>query len=397
MKFHTLLQGSRRQNTLIAAGIAVIVMVMGAVLVMTHASGFFASVEPENGSITGNAQLVADTSAFGGKAVQFKAGGTTPPPTGGACAVTTTHVPDGPDGMGGCWPGPSNTGPNAAENTMAAYSGSCTVTAANTVIDSKVVNCSPLNITSTASGTIIKNSYIKGGVINEGSASFTIQDSLLDNAVSYPACSDANHDGKADCSAGRYACGDPNNQTTDCGVGYQNFTILRTEIMNTNRAAYCEKSCTIQDSYFHGTNLWPDATDLAHASSVRNEQYLTLKHNALGCDYQGPFPNGELGCSADMSGYPDFAPIMHDTIDSNLFLANNAGAGFCVYGGGTAGKPFSGNANSATYIVFTNNVFQRGANGKCGSYGAVTDFITGRIGNVWNNNKYDNGTTVTAQ
>jgi hypothetical protein len=177
-------------------------------------------------------------------------------------------------------------------------------------------------------------------------------------------------------------------------VGYQNFTILRTEIINSNRAAYCESNCTIQDSYFHGTNLWPDASNLAHASSVRNEQYFTLRHNALGCDYQGPFPNGELGCSADMSGYPDFTPIMHDTIDKNLFLANNIGAGYCVYGGGTAGKPYSNDPTNATYIVFTDNVFQRGANGKCGTFGPVTDFITGRTGNVWSNNKYDNGATV---
>ena len=135
---------------------------------------------------------------------------------------------------------------------------------------------------------------------------------------------------------------------------------------------------------------------------MRNEQYLTLKHNALGCDftYKGQDPaliNDEIGCSADMSGYPDFAPIMHDTIDSNLFLSNNVGAGFCVYGGGTTGKPYSGSANNATYIVFQNNVFQRGANGKCAAYGPVTDFISGRTGNVWSNNKYDNGTTVNSQ
>ncbi|HSX42782.1 MAG TPA: hypothetical protein VLF59_01715 [Candidatus Saccharimonadales bacterium] len=379
---------------LIAVGVGLVILIAGVSVYVSRASGFFGSSEPESGSLATNATLVTDPSASGGKAIQFNA-----PSTGGGgggggggttgCASSTSHVPDGPDGMGGCWPGPSNTGPNAAAGSMATYSGSCTITAANTVIDSKVINCSPLNVGSGASGLIIKNSYVNGGVISEGSATFTIQDSVVDNAVSYRACS-----GSTNCSAGKYACGDPNNATTDCGVGYNHFTILRTEIMHTNRAAYCETTCTIQDSYFHGTNLWPDQTNLAHASSVRNEQYLTLKHNALGCDYTGPFPNDELGCSADMSGYPDFAPIMHDTIDSNLFLSNNAGAGFCVYGGGTSGKPYSGNANNATYIVFQNNVFQRGANGKCGSYGPVTDFISGRTGNVWTNNKYDNGATV---
>ncbi len=123
---------------------------------------------------------------------------------------------------------------------MSAYTGSCTVTAANVTIDSKVVNCSPLFVGSGASGLMIKNSYIKGGVIqNTGSASFTIQDSFIDNAVSYGACSNGA------CAAGMYACGDPHNATTECGVGYRNFTISRTEIINTNRAAYCEKTCTI--------------------------------------------------------------------------------------------------------------------------------------------------------
>jgi hypothetical protein len=272
---------------------------------------------------------------------------------------------------------------------MAAYTGSCTVTAANTVIDSKVVNCSPLVVGSGASGLMIKNSYLKGGVIqNGGSASFTIQDSLIDNAVSYPACSNGG------CPAGKYACGDPNNATTQCGVGYRNYTILRTEIINTNRAAYCESTCTIQDSYFHGTNLWPDPSNKAHASSVRNEQNLTLRHNSLACDYKGPFPNGEIGCSADMSGYPDFAPIKDDTIDSNLFIENNVGAGYCIYGGATSGKPASSDPTNATNIKITNNVFQRGANGKCGAYGAVVDFASSRTGNVWTNNKWDNGAAV---
>ncbi len=404
-----------RHHWLMAAICGAVFIVSVAVSIV--AAGAYPIFEAESGTLSGGAKVTDWAGASGGKAVLFQtnpvaasSGGTAPGSKSsgsssssggsssgggssnsggtGTCAVTTSHVPDGPDGMGGCWPGPSNTGPNASQGSMAAYSGSCTINSANVTIDSKVINCSPLSVGSGAANLVIKNSYIKGGIISNGSSAFTVQDSLLDNAVSYPACGDGS------CSAGLYACGDPNNATTECGVGYRNYTILRTEIINSNRAAYCESTCTIQDSYFHGTNLWPDSTNLAHASSVRNEQYLTLRHNSLGCDYTGPFPNGEIGCSADMSGYPDFAPIMHDTIDKNLFLSNNVGAGFCVYGGGTNGKPYSGDANNATYIVFTNNVFQRGANGICGSYGPVTDFITGRTGNVWTNNKYDNGDVV---
>jgi hypothetical protein len=150
----------------------------------------------------------------------------------------------------------------------------------------------------------------------------------------------------------------------------------------------------IKDSYFHGTNLWPDESDEVHASSTRVEQQTTLVHNSLGCDYQGPFPNGDLGCSADISGYPDFAPINHNTIVNNLLLANNAGIGFCAYGGDTPGKPFSGDATNATYVTFRDNVFQRGADGKCGAYGAITGFASDRTGNVWQNNRWDNGAVV---
>ena len=251
---------------------------------------------------------------------------------------------------------------------MATYTGPCTINTANVVIDSKVVNCRTLVVASGGGGLVLKNSYLNGGIVQSGgAAAFTVQDSFIDSGVQYPACSNGS------CPAGKYACGDPSNATTDCGVNGSNFTILRTEIINSNRAAYCESNCLIQDSYFHGTNLWPDVSNLAHASSVREEQNLTLRHNSLHCSYTGPFVNGEIGCSADLTGYPDFAPIKNNTVDGNLFVAS-PGSGFCAYGGATTGKPYSGDPTNATNQKFTNNVFQRGTNSKCGAYGPVTSF-----------------------
>lgn len=322
--------------------------------------------------------------------------------SGGACALSTPNVPDGPDPWGGCFPGPSNTGPNAPENTMSVYSGPCTLNAPNITIDSKIVNCSPLIVPNVATGLLIKNSYLYGGVVQPNgsdpsqTASFTIQDSYIDNAVMYGACSG----GPYSCPAGLYACGDPNNGTTDCGVGYRNFTILRTEIVHTNRSAYCALNCLIQDSYFHDVNYWPDRTNLAHGSSVRNEQGLTLQHNSLFCDFGRPghdnynpdLINGDIGCSADMSGYPDFAPIKNDTITFNLFGDNNVGIAFCIYGGATPGKPSSNDPTNATFIVITDNVWKKGANGKCGAFFHVADFNSSRTGNVWARNKFDDGT-----
>jgi hypothetical protein len=273
---------------------------------------------------------------------------------------------------------------------MATYTGSCTISTANVVIDSKVVNCRTLVVASGGAGLVLKNSYLNGGIVQSGGTpAFTVQDSYIDSSISYPACSDGS------CPAGKYACGDTGNATTDCGVTGSNFTIVRTEIVGSNRAAYCEAPgpCLIQDSYFHGTNLWPDASNLAHASSVREEQNLTLRHNSLHCSYTGPFVNGDIGCSADLTGYPDFTAIKNNTVDANLFVAS-PGSAFCMYGGATAGKPYSSDPTNATNQKFTNNVFQRGGNSKCSSYGPVTSFDKTRTGNIWSGNIWDDGTTV---
>jgi hypothetical protein len=335
----------------------------------------------------GNASLGKAHSKFKKLIVGKAAGG-----AAAASCTTATNVPDGSDGRGGCFPGTSNTGPNAPASSMATYTGSCTISTANVVIDSKVVNCRTLVVASGGAGLVLKNSNLNGGIVQSGGTpAFTVQDSYIDSSVPYPACSNGS------CPAGKYACGDTGNATTDCGVTGSNFTILRTEIVGSNRAAYCEAPgpCLIQDSYFHGTNLWPDKSNLAHASSVREEQNLTLRHNSLHCSYTGPFVNGEIGCSADLTGYADFAPIKNNTVDGNLFVAS-IGSSFCAYGGATGSKPYSSDPTNATNQKFTNNVFQRGTNSKCGAYGPVTDFSSSRTGNLWSGNVWDDGRPVPA-
>ena len=292
------------------------------------------------------------------------------PPTSTGTCTTAGNVPGAGDPFGGCWPGPANTGPDRGEAQMTAYTGPCTITVANTVIDSKVIRC---DIQVRAAGLVIRNSYIYGAVIGPDSTSgpaFRIEDSLIDGAM-----------------ANGFAC-------INCGVGGSNWTVLRTEIINTNRGAYCQATCTLQDSYIHGTNLDPSPSNLAHASAVRVEQYTRVIHNTLSCDYTGPFNNDEIGCSADMSGYADFAAIHNNTINGNLFMSNTIGSGFCAYGGNTAGKPSSDDPSNGTYIVFSNNVFQKGSNGRCGAYGPITDFDTAGTGNAWFNNLWYDGAAV---
>jgi len=54
----------------------------------------------------------------------------------------------------------------------------------------------------------------------------------------------------------------------------------------------------------------------------------------------------------------------------------------------TGGKPFSG---GATNIVFRDNVFQHGKNGKCGAYNPVDSFDPTRPGNAFARNRWDSG------
>lgn len=80
-KLSTLYQSSRA-NKIIAIGTAVVVVIIGYALIMSRASGFGAFLEPEHGSVSGNAKVVNDATASGGKALQFgaKPGQPTPNP-----------------------------------------------------------------------------------------------------------------------------------------------------------------------------------------------------------------------------------------------------------------------------------------------------------------------------
>ena len=96
------------------------------------------------------------------------------------------------------------------------------------------------------------------------------------------------------------------------GLGFDNFVVLRTEVVGGQGGIDCRLNCTVQDSWVHGTDLDPNSE--WHASAIRVEQHSTLIHNSLACDWT-LITNNEIGCSADMTGYPDFAPITHNTME----------------------------------------------------------------------------------
>jgi len=289
-------------------------------------------------------------------------------------------VPGGADPWGGCWPGPGNTGVPTG-TVLTSYTGPCTITTAGTVIDHRNVTCATLDIR--VANVVIRMSMLNGTDVNNGdigdtsdpfhaahlSASFTITDSTVVNGA------------RDQC-----AC-----------VGYHDFTATRVNVVGGNRGLYCELRCTIVDSWTHARALQGQQ----HASGMREEQYTTITHSTLSCDYTGPFTNSEIGCSAALTGYADFAPIHDSTVTRNLFIANPIGEEYCSYGGGTLGKPFSGDPLNGVRQVFRENVYQKGrrANGSialCGNSGAVTDWPTGKTGSVFTANVWDDGTAVAA-
>lgn len=87
-------QSSR--NKLIALAVVALVIVAGYLVINSQAAGFFAATEPESGTISGNAKVVSDSSAYGGKVVQFTAPTPsptptpTPTPTPGTCNLNAT-------------------------------------------------------------------------------------------------------------------------------------------------------------------------------------------------------------------------------------------------------------------------------------------------------------------
>ncbi|MEO6513241.1 MAG: hypothetical protein ABIR37_01020 [Candidatus Saccharimonadales bacterium] len=349
---------AHRSNLAIALVAVGAIVVVGAILLGVRAAGSVVPKEAESGTRATNAALIADTSASGGSAIKFTA-----PVVQGACASATPKVAGGADLWGGCFPGATTTGVPTG-TTLTSYSGPCTITTANTVIDAKNITC---DIEVRASGVQIKRSKITGIIwidqVAYPSAYLTISDTEI--------------------NAG-------NNAGTALSQG--NFTAIRVHLYGGNRSSYCDNNCTIQDSYVHG-QFW-DNSGSYHESGIRMGQFTTVIHNSVRCDAPQIPPDG--GCSAGLTGYGDWAPITNNLIKRNLFI-EGTGA-FCAYGGSSPGKAFS---NAAHDISFIDNIFQKGPSGNCAIYDSHDAFCTFSNGvytrppgNVWTNNLWDDGSVV---
>ncbi|MET0716151.1 MAG: hypothetical protein ABWY23_06700, partial [Mycetocola sp.] len=171
------------------------------------------------------------------------------------------------------------------------------------------------------------------------------------------------------------------------GIGDERFTATRVHVTGGNRSVNCFRDCTIEYSYVHGQ--FRDSTGRAHESGIRMGSGSVIRGNTIACDAPDVAP--DAGCSAALTGYGDFAVVQNNTIDRNLFVGGSGG--YCAYGGSSPGKPYSAGTRD---IRFTNNVWERGASGKCGVWGPITSFNSAAPGNVWTNNTWKDGTPIPA-
>ena len=282
-------------------------------------------------------------------------------PTPTATPAPTTPTPPTPGGtvvLGRSFPNAATTGVPAG-TTLTPYTGPCSIQTNNVVIDSKTINC---DLRVLSQGVTIKNSVINGSIYSDPdyfNGSFT----LTDSEVRMP-------------------------QSTGTGIGDVNFVVTRVEVTGGSRSINCAANCTVADSYLHGQ--YTDRRGIDHESAIRMGSGSVIRHNHITCD-STPVPP-DAGCSAALTGYGDFAIVQKNTIDGNLIDGGPYGSmGYCAYGGSTTGKPFSAGVNN---IKFTNNVFMRGPNGKCGIWGPITSFDSRAPGNVWSNNLWNDGAVV---
>jgi hypothetical protein len=260
-----------------------------------------------------------------------------------ATTTSTTEAPVTPEREG--WPSAANTGPNTT--MLLPYTGSCDIRESNVVIDSKKVNCSLLLY---GSNITIKNSLVQGTIMtNSATASVTVQDSIVNGGSAYRGT-----------------------------LQGERITVLRSEISGGEHGILCGGDCVIRDSFIH--SLYDGRSQDWHQNGILSNggSNFVIEHNTVEC-------NG--ACTANIAFIND-GDLSNATVTNNLLVATTD-VGFCAYPmGGTPSKP-----GKSSNMVWTGNVFERGANGKCGSYGPVYEIVAGG-GNVFSGNKWDDGTPL---
>lgn len=321
-------------------------------------SSYFADVlfapGPAKGPIPTIAPTMAPTTKPAPSPTKPAPTSTKPAPT--TTAPTTTAPAPAPP-SNGRFPDASNTGvPDGT--TLARYNGPCELKAGTVLNAVDASACDSLLIR--GAGVVIRNSMVPVVDATNG-GSVVITDSTV--------------------KGGNWSEG---------ALWGDHITATRVEVTGGQHSVHCGSNCTVTDSWLHGQYEDPRQSFHNNAFITNGGSNIVLRHNTLHCTAALNSNNG--GCTADVSLFGDFGPVSNVVVDGNLFKANAVSISYCAYGGYQPSKKYP----VATGIVYTNNVFERGTNGKCGVFGPVTSFQKGASGNVWAGNVWDNGGAVTA-
>lgn len=315
--------------------------------------GPFVSVQPESGTISGPATLVADANASGGQSVRFNT-------ASGSCPGAP-NTPDGEDPWGGCWPGPTTTGVPSGV-TVSNYGGPCTINNWNSsspvILNAIDARSCPSILIQDALNVTITNSRLPAINMTDATGQLTITDS--------------------DIYESGYLVG---------ALWGGNITGTRLKITGGQHSVHCESGCSITDSYLTGQNTQEGVDTHNNAFISNGGSNMTLRHNTLHCSPTQNAAGG--GCTANLSLFGDFQVINNVTVDRNLFMATPSG-GYCGTFGHNPVKPYG---NNPANIHVSDNIFKRGSNNLCGVYNAVTSFLAAN-GSTWTNNRWEDNTIL---
>lgn len=342
--------GERGRSFAIAVVSAIVALVGGYFVVTSKASGFFVGLEPDGGSVTGNAQIVSDASASGGKAIKFNAP-VTPPPSGGGGGTTPTR----PE------PFPANLKPVASNTGL---------------LDASLLTTVNGDITYSASsnGQTISNKDFKGFVRVTG-ANITFTNCKFEGR----ATTSNNALLDTEDSTGTITVKDsefvPSNPSaTIDGLWTRNTNIYRAHIHGSVDGMKADSNTLVQDSYIHDMswfahdpNQGGDATHNDGAQSFLGESNVTLRHNNI-----------------DMSTTNDANAALQSSAGNTHVENNWLDGGGCTLNFNHVNKPL-GN------IYITGNRFGRhqGYSG-CAILISTQTTLSQNSGNVWD----DTGTPI---
>lgn len=231
----------------------------------------------------------------------------TPSPT-----ATPTAGPDSPPPAAADFPTPDSVGP-ATEPTKA-WTGSCTVTADNLVIEGVVVTCPGGLEMGNVNGDQAPDRSVQGVVIRDAVVNGGVFTSEVDTDDA--AGNDSSHPQIFAVESSRIVCAPA--QDSCRAVGLAHFSVRDSYLRGTHSGGWAHNNVVIEDSYITTTGT------STHQSGIRMLKNSTLRGNTLFCAPAGSEQDG--GCSADGVFYREFGVPENLTIEGNWFR-RDAGRG----------------------------------------------------------------------